>query len=215
MFKRLANAAIPFAFVGMLFGLSVSVASADDSSNQAVQQELNARMEKFFADQKPFPYGTYQYTDRSLLLAISKDPSKYALIDIRTPTYHDFFCGVHSNKHVCVGRGWQRIYGYAQGHVPGAQNIPYLNLPAAIKGNTIPKNKTVIVMCPTGQLSNQTAGVLRMLGYDAYALRGGVNGWKKAGYPIVIGKEPGTMAQACHPWQTCWRQFQYDNPQAH
>lgn len=204
--------------VSIIIGASVSLpAFAGDtaSSTGNVDAILQDRLNSFISDQKPHPYGTYQYTDRELLLAINKSPEKYYLVDVRTPSYNKFFCGASSDKHVCVGRGWQRIYGYQQGHVPGALNIPYLTLADAVKENKIPKNKTVIFMCPTGQLSNQVAGVFRMLGYKSYALRGGVNGWKKNGYPIAIGDAPGTLSQACHPWQQCWRQFSYDNPQAH
>lgn len=215
MIRRIMKIGIYTVFSGILGALSINAAFANGGNNQAVQQQIKIRAEKFFAGQKPAPYGTYQYTDRGLLLAIQKHPSDFTLVDIRTPSFHDFFCGAHSNKHVCTGRGWQRVYGYREGHVPGAIDIPYLALTRALEHNTIPKDKTVVFMCPSGQLSNQVAGVFRMLGYQAYALRGGVNGWKKAGYPLVIGKHPGTMKQACYPWHHCWLQFKYDYPQAH
>ncbi len=197
----------------LLFSGAVSTCTASDDGQ--VNTVLQKRLEIFIKSQKPHPYGTYQYTDRELLLALNKNPSQIYLVDVRTPSYNDFFCGAHSDKHVCTGRGWQRIYGYIQGHVPGAVNIPYLGLAKAVKENKIPKNKTIVFMCPTGQLSNQVSGVFRMLGYKSYALRGGVNGWKKNGYPISIGDQPGNFSTACHPWQKCWRQFTYDNPQAH
>ena len=215
MLKKMIRSAIPFVLAGAVIGISMPASYAADANSPEVQKVLDKRLQNYVNSQKPFPYGIFQYTDRGLLNALTKHPEKFALIDVRTPTFHDFYCGMHSNKHVCTGRGWKRVYGYQQGHVPGAVNVPYLDLATATEKGEIPKNKIVVFMCPTGQLSNQVAGVYRMLGYDAYALRGGVNGWTGHGYPTVIGKKPGTFAQACHPWQTCWRQFHYDNPQAH
>jgi len=149
------------------------VTVAAEPSPAAVQQAIQQRVDAFFAAQHNAPYGTYQFTDEQLYAALKKNPGRYFLIDIRTPST------------------WQGIPGYRQGHLAGAVNIPYLDIPKVVKEHRIPKDKVVVTMCPTGQLSNQTAGVLRLLGYNAYALRGGVNGWKQAHYPLVSGAAPG------------------------
>lgn len=161
-------------------GLGLSVAFAgmanaapSEPSPAAIQQAVVKRVDHFFAAQHNAPYGTYQFTDKELYSAIQKNPGKYALIDIRTPST------------------WNGIPGYQDGHVAGAVNIPYPQIPAAIKEHRIPADKIVVAMCPTGQLSNQTAGVLRLLGYNAYALRGGVNGWKADHLPLVAGSASG------------------------
>lgn len=78
---------------------------------------------------------------------------------------------------------------YAKGHIAGAINIPFA------KGmqeqfSQIPADKPVVVYCYTGQTSSQTLGILRMLGYEAYSLQGGMGkeggaGWLGGGYPVV------------------------------
>lgn len=78
---------------------------------------------------------------------------------------------------------------YAQGHIAGAINIPFA------KGMqeqlaALPTDKPVVVYCYTGQTSSQTMAILRMLGYEAYSLAGGMgkeggSGWLGGGYPVV------------------------------
>ncbi|MCI8837492.1 MAG: rhodanese-like domain-containing protein [Hungatella sp.] len=79
---------------------------------------------------------------------------------------------------------------FAEAHIPGAFNIPFA------KGmqeqfSQIPADKPVVVYCYTGQTASQVMGVLRMLGYEAYNLSGGMGsaeketGWLGAGLPTV------------------------------
>lgn len=80
---------------------------------------------------------------------------------------------------------------YAKGHIEGATNIPFA------KGmqenfNTLPKDKKIIVYCYTGQTAGQTVAGLRLLGYDAVSLNGGMGtpanapaGWANQGFPVV------------------------------
>lgn len=80
---------------------------------------------------------------------------------------------------------------FATGHIEGALNIPFA------KGmeqsfNTLPKDKKIIVYCYTGQTAGQTVADLRMLGYDAVSLNGGMGtpanapaGWMNKGFPVV------------------------------
>ena len=73
---------------------------------------------------------------------------------------------------------------YAIGHIQGATNIPWFEV-----GNNIeqlPKDQQIIVACYSGQSAGQTVGVLRMMGYDAVALLGGMNnGWYANEMPVV------------------------------
>lgn len=54
----------------------------------------------------------------------------------------------------------------------------------------IPTDKPVVVYCYSGQTSSQTMAILRLLGYEAYSLSGGMGKeggavWLEAGYPVV------------------------------
>jgi rhodanese-related sulfurtransferase len=56
----------------------------------------------------------------------------------------------------------------------------------------LPKDKTIVVYCYTGQTAGQTVGILRLLGYDAVSLNGGVGmesnaplGWANQGFELV------------------------------
>ena len=79
---------------------------------------------------------------------------------------------------------------YDEGHIQGAMLIPFA------KGmqeqfSEIPADKPVVVYCYTGQTASQTMAVLRMLGFEAYNLAGGMgnadngSGWLGAGLPTV------------------------------
>jgi rhodanese-related sulfurtransferase len=79
---------------------------------------------------------------------------------------------------------------YEQGHIQGAVNIPYgPGMQDQLKD--LPKDKPVIVYCYTGQSGSQTMTVLRLMGYEAYNLNGGMgsaeteSGWLGAGLPVV------------------------------
>lgn len=80
---------------------------------------------------------------------------------------------------------------YEKGHIEGAINIPFAKGMEQQFGK-LPKDKKIIVYCYTGQTAGQTVAVLRMLGYDAVSLNGGMGmpsnapqGWANQGLPVV------------------------------
>ena len=79
---------------------------------------------------------------------------------------------------------------YAEAHIPGALHIPF-GKGMQERFSEIPTDKPVVVYCYTGQTASQTMAVLRMLGYEAYNLAGGMGdaekgtGWLGAGLPTV------------------------------
>lgn len=80
---------------------------------------------------------------------------------------------------------------YAKGHISGAVNIPF-GKGMQEKFSTLPKDKKIIVVCYTGQTAGQTTAVLKMLGYDAVSMNGGMGmasnapaGWLNKKYPVV------------------------------
>lgn len=72
---------------------------------------------------------------------------------------------------------------YAEGHVPGAVWIPLGELPTRL--NDIPKDKTVVAVCRSGNRSSQATSFLRDQGFDnVHNMTGGMNDWQRAGYDI-------------------------------
>ena len=80
---------------------------------------------------------------------------------------------------------------FAQGHIEGAINIPW-GKGMQVDFDVLPMDKTIIVYCYSGQTAAQTVAVMRLLGYDAYSLTGGIGveansplGWANSGYELV------------------------------
>lgn len=75
---------------------------------------------------------------------------------------------------------------YAEAHIPGVTLIPLGDVPDRVA--EIPKDKTVILTCRTGNRSGQAATWLRSQGYsDVHNLQGGILAWQKAGLPTESG----------------------------
>lgn len=66
---------------------------------------------------------------------------------------------------------------YAAGHIEGAVNIPFTKWAEPDSLSTLPEDKTIVVACYTGHTAAEVVGGLRMLGYDAIALKAGMMGW--------------------------------------
>lgn len=71
---------------------------------------------------------------------------------------------------------------YASGHIPGATLIPLGQLQSRL--SEIPKDKTVVAVCRSGNRSGQATTLLRQQGFDAYNMAGGMNAWQQAGLPV-------------------------------
>lgn len=74
--------------------------------------------------------------------------------------------------------------GYREGHVPGAINIPFEELPTRLK--ELPKHQEIISYCwdVTCLLCTKASSVLASKGYRAKEMLGGIDAWQKAGFPI-------------------------------
>ena len=74
--------------------------------------------------------------------------------------------------------------GYREGHVPGAVNIPFEELPNRLK--ELPKRKEIISYCwdATCLLCTKASYVLAAGGYKAREMIGGIASWKHAGFPV-------------------------------
>lgn len=72
---------------------------------------------------------------------------------------------------------------YAEGHIPGVSLIPMGQVPDRL--SEIPKDKTVIVTCRSGNRSGQITDYLRQQGYtNVHNMEGGIVAWQQAGLPV-------------------------------
>ena len=73
---------------------------------------------------------------------------------------------------------WSAAEYASPGHIPGAFNfVPMGSLKSDAQLKLLPTDKPIIVYCYTGQTSAQVATYLQILGYDAYSLLYGTNGF--------------------------------------
>ena len=70
---------------------------------------------------------------------------------------------------------------YADGHVPGAVNIPMGRLTGRLK--ELDRSAPVYVVCATGNRSSAMADLLIAAGFDAYNVVGGTTAWTRSGRP--------------------------------
>ena len=72
---------------------------------------------------------------------------------------------------------------YDQGHIPGITLIPMGEVSNRL--SEIPKDKTVILTCRSGNRSGQVTDFLRDNGYDnVHNMTGGIVAWEKAGLNV-------------------------------
>lgn len=73
---------------------------------------------------------------------------------------------------------------FAEGHVPGAINLPVEAV--AQWADTLPKDKPVYLYCRSGNRSRQAAEYLKRKGYtNLYNLEGGILAIQREGFPLV------------------------------
>jgi rhodanese-related sulfurtransferase len=77
--------------------------------------------------------------------------------------------------------------GYRAGHLPGAINIPFEELPARLR--ELPKQKELLTYCwgTTCILCTKASYVLASKGFRTKEMIGGIEEWQKAGFPIEKG----------------------------
>ncbi len=166
--------------LGWDFGISKVEGIADVTETESnefpqgtpadIPADVKAAVEAYFkglADVKGTTYANYK---------ISEDDAK-ALLDAKDDSV--IFLSIRSAE------------DYAKGHIESAMNIPF-GKGMEQKFNTLPKDKKIIVYCYTGQTAGQTVAGLKMLGYDAVSLNGGMGmesnapqGWINKGFPVV------------------------------
>ncbi len=71
---------------------------------------------------------------------------------------------------------------FKAGHIPGAEWIPLGQLSSRL--NELPKDKTIVAVCRSGNRSGQATELLRQNGFDAHNMQGGMNSWVQAGFDV-------------------------------
>ncbi len=61
---------------------------------------------------------------------------------------------------------------YAKGHLKGAVNIPFVEVVKFL--DQLPRERRIVVACYSGQTAGQIVGSLRLAGFNAYSLSGGM-----------------------------------------
>ncbi len=74
-----------------------------------------------------------------------------------------------------------------QFHIPEAKLIPLGSLSGQLA--SVPKDKTVVVVCRTGRRSAEGRDILIKAGYtNVTSMAGGVTEWQAKGLPVEMGK---------------------------
>ncbi len=78
---------------------------------------------------------------------------------------------------------------FVAGHIQGAVNVDFYAPDFKQQLDQLPKDKIYFVYCNSGNRSGQAMPMFRELGFgQVYELRGGIQAWYQAGYPLVSGQ---------------------------
>lgn len=74
---------------------------------------------------------------------------------------------------------------YIQNFIEGSMHCEWADVGQLIEDGELKKDDKIIIVCYTGQTAGQVTSILKLLGYNACSLMGGmVNGWMKESMPI-------------------------------
>ncbi len=76
----------------------------------------------------------------------------------------------------------RREYEHEAGHIAGSQRIEMNDLTA--NAESLPKDRTIVFYCRTGNRSSMAAEAFAQAGYDAHNMAGGLTAWAEAGLPL-------------------------------
>ena len=132
----------------------------------AVDEAIKAAITDYFAEATSNTFSSFNFPADALGELVEAESEDYTILSIRQAKDFD------------------------EGHIAGAINIPF-GKGMQEQLAQLPKDKPIVVYCYTGQTASQTLAVLRMLGYEAYNLAGGMGseesgaGWLGNGLPTV------------------------------
>ncbi|MDH7497497.1 MAG: rhodanese-like domain-containing protein [Syntrophomonadaceae bacterium] len=74
---------------------------------------------------------------------------------------------------------------YQLGHIPGSINLPLADLVDGL--SRLPLDRPLYIVCRLDAMSAYATALLRLLGYDAWLVQGGVPAWTEAGGKLEKG----------------------------
>lgn len=84
---------------------------------------------------------------------------------------------------------------YANGHVPGARNVYFRDLPRRVDELAAPRDAPIVVYCETGARSRAAIRALQAAGFSqVMQLEGDMGGWRRGGLPQARVSGPGPGA---------------------
>jgi len=79
---------------------------------------------------------------------------------------------------------------FGLGHIVKAKNIPGDELQSRMESLGENKATPIVAVCDAGISSTKAVHTMRAAGFESvYGLKGGMTGWKQAGFPVVTGKK--------------------------
>jgi rhodanese-related sulfurtransferase len=151
MKNRLVRSLLGIASVSLLLGSGSALALSD--AEYKVVQKLADEYMSSLPDRN-----WYEFLAEDVAKMIKEGKTDFVVVDVRVPKDKKFDVG----------------------HVPGAI---FIGAPTIAKPENLaklPKDKKIIVHCDTGQQQNKVLTVLRLMGYDAYAMKWGYMAWNTA-----------------------------------
>lgn len=157
--------------------------SQQEGHEAYLQETVNALPEGSYAVDGAVKEALSEYFAAKMAL----DGTPLANFNMSPDTVKEIVDGQDDNYYILSIR---QAADYATGHIPGAANIPYgQGMEEALA--QLPADKIIVVYCYSGQTSSQTTAVLRMMGFDAYSMSGGMGnadagtGWLGKGFEVV------------------------------
>jgi rhodanese-related sulfurtransferase len=105
-----------------------------------------------------------------------------AFVDLRHPA--DLYADITAGRPNVVVVDARYVEAFAREHLPGAINLPWRQLDETTTAN-LPRDAEYVVYCwdASCRASAKTARRLESLGFKVKELHGGLEAWRKQGYP--------------------------------
>jgi rhodanese-related sulfurtransferase len=136
--------------------LAATFAAAAQTMTPAEQAVVQRAADQFLSGLEKNAW--YDVTADDVMARIKAGKADFVILDVRVPKDRKF----------------------DKGHLPGAMFAAAYDVAKPETLAKLPKDKDIIVHCDTGQQQNKVVAALRMMGYNAYAMRFGYMAWSPA-----------------------------------